>query len=119
MDFTFNEDQLLLQQAARDFLQGECTPEWVRAGWESETGRDPAFWTRLAEIGLPCVIRPAFTMGGAPGEFGPEAMGAKASSSRASAKRSPKALVSSNPPVRRAVWNSKASPAKSGGSSST
>ncbi len=58
MDFTFNEDQLLLQQATRDFLEGECTPEWVRASWESDTGRDPAFWKRLAEIGVPGLLVP-------------------------------------------------------------
>ena len=31
MDFTFDEDQLLFQKTVRDFLEGECTPDAVRA----------------------------------------------------------------------------------------
>jgi alkylation response protein AidB-like acyl-CoA dehydrogenase len=58
MDFGFSEDQQLLQQTVRDFLDGECTPEWVRAGWETDTGRDPGFWSRLAEIGVPGLLVP-------------------------------------------------------------
>jgi alkylation response protein AidB-like acyl-CoA dehydrogenase len=58
MDFGFSEDQQLLQQTVRDFLEGECTPEWVRGGWATETGRDPAFWSRLAEIGVPGLLVP-------------------------------------------------------------
>lgn len=58
MDFGFSEDQLLLQSAVRDFLQAECPADWVRAGWETETGRDPAFWKKLAEIGIPGLLVP-------------------------------------------------------------
>jgi alkylation response protein AidB-like acyl-CoA dehydrogenase len=58
MDFGFSEDQLLLQTTVRDFLQAECPPDWVRAGWETETGRDPAFWKKLAEIGIPGLLVP-------------------------------------------------------------
>jgi alkylation response protein AidB-like acyl-CoA dehydrogenase len=58
MDFGFSEDQLLLQTTVRDFLAGECTPEWVRSGWETETGRDPAFWKQLSEIGIPGLLVP-------------------------------------------------------------
>jgi alkylation response protein AidB-like acyl-CoA dehydrogenase len=56
MDFVFNEDQLLLQQTVRDFLEGECTVEHVRAMWQTETGRSPEFWQKLAEIGLPGLL---------------------------------------------------------------
>ncbi|HKJ25866.1 MAG TPA: acyl-CoA dehydrogenase family protein [Myxococcota bacterium] len=58
MDFDFSEDQRLLQQAVRDFLEGECPPEWVRAQWQTDTGRDPAFWKRLAEVGVPGLLVP-------------------------------------------------------------
>lgn len=58
MDFGFSEDQLLLQNAVRDFLQAECPADWVRAGWETETGRDPVFWKKLAEIGIPGLLVP-------------------------------------------------------------
>jgi len=58
MDFDFNEDQRLLQQALRDFLAGECPPAWVRAQWETDTGRDGPFWKRLAEVGVPGLLVP-------------------------------------------------------------
>jgi alkylation response protein AidB-like acyl-CoA dehydrogenase len=53
VEFDFSEDQRLLQQTVRDFLEGECTPEWIRAQWASETGHSPAFWAKLAEVGVP------------------------------------------------------------------
>ena len=52
MEFTFSEDQELLQQTIRDFLASECTVDFVRAQWESETGRSRDFWRQLAEIGV-------------------------------------------------------------------
>ena len=56
MEFDFSADQQLLQQTVRDFLEGECSPEWVRAQWQTETGRSPEFWAQLAEIGVPGLI---------------------------------------------------------------
>jgi alkylation response protein AidB-like acyl-CoA dehydrogenase len=58
MEFTFNEDQLLFQSAVRDFLDAECTPEVVRALWESETGHSPELWAKLAELGIPGILVP-------------------------------------------------------------
>ena len=58
MDFGASEEQLLLQRTVRDFLAGECPPERVRAAWETTTGRDPAFWKRLAELGVPALLAP-------------------------------------------------------------
>ena len=58
MEFGFDEDQLLLQQTVRDFLAGECTAEHVRSLWETETGRSPAMWAKLAEIGVPGLLVP-------------------------------------------------------------
>ena len=52
MDFTFTEDQLLFQQSVRDFLTNEVTPDTIRAGWETDSGRSDALWAQLAELGL-------------------------------------------------------------------
>ncbi len=56
MEFNFSEDQLLLQQTIREFLEGECTAAFVRSLWETETGRSDDFWARLAEIGIPGLL---------------------------------------------------------------
>ena len=56
MEFNFDEDQILLQQTVRDFLSGESPVEFVRAQWETETGRSPEFWSRLSEIGIPGLL---------------------------------------------------------------
>ena len=58
MDFQFSEDQLLLQKTVRDFLSAECTPEVLRGLWDSETGRSPALWGQLAEMGLMALMAP-------------------------------------------------------------
>jgi alkylation response protein AidB-like acyl-CoA dehydrogenase len=58
MEFKFDEDQILLQQTVRDFLSGECPVEFVRAQWETETGRCPEFWSKLTEIGVPGLLIP-------------------------------------------------------------
>ncbi|ROS05613.1 alkylation response protein AidB-like acyl-CoA dehydrogenase [Sinobacterium caligoides] len=52
MDFTFNEDQLLFQEGVRDFLTNEVTPEKIRELWETDSGRSPALWGQLTELGL-------------------------------------------------------------------
>lgn len=58
MEFAFTEDQQLLQQTVRDFLEGECTVEHVRGLWDTETGRSPEFWQKLAEIGIAGLMVP-------------------------------------------------------------
>ena len=58
MEFNFSEDQELLQQTVRDFLEGECTAEHVRGLWQSETGRSAEFWGKLSEIGVPALLVP-------------------------------------------------------------
>lgn len=58
MDFTFSEDQLQFQEAVRDFLVNEVTPESIRAGWDTPTGRSDALWTQLAELGLTGMLVP-------------------------------------------------------------
>jgi alkylation response protein AidB-like acyl-CoA dehydrogenase len=56
MEFNFGDDQLLLQETVRDFLAGECPVEFIRAQWETETGRCPEFWSKLSEIGVPGLL---------------------------------------------------------------
>ena len=58
MEFRFTEDQRLLQETVRDFLAGECTVDFVRGQWETETGRSREFWSSLAEIGVPGLLVP-------------------------------------------------------------
>src|SRR5262245_16272664 len=58
MDFRHGEDPLLFQETVRDFLAKECTPEAVRASWETKTGRSPALWKKLAEIGVAGLLVP-------------------------------------------------------------
>ena len=58
MDFTFSEDQLLLQQTVRDFLAGECSVEWIREQWASESGRSASFWKKFAEMGIAGLLIP-------------------------------------------------------------
>ena len=58
MRFHFTEDQLLLRDTVHDFLEAECTPEGIRALWETETGRSPEFWSSLAEVGMPGLLVP-------------------------------------------------------------
>ncbi len=52
MDFDFSEDQRLFQESLRELLAVECPPGLVRSLWESETGRSPELWAKLAGVGL-------------------------------------------------------------------
>ena len=58
MDFDFSEDQKLLQQTVRDFLEAECPADRIRGFWDTETGRSPELWNQLAEIGIPGLLVP-------------------------------------------------------------
>jgi alkylation response protein AidB-like acyl-CoA dehydrogenase len=58
MDFTFSEDQLLFHDSVRSFLVNEITPDRLRAGWDTDSGRDPALWQQLAELGLTGITVP-------------------------------------------------------------
>lgn len=58
MDFGFSEDQELLQQSARSFLQGECEIALVRRLMAEPEGHAPELWAKLAELGWLGLILP-------------------------------------------------------------
>src|SRR2546421_5423421 len=58
MDFGFNQEQELLRNTARKFLENDCTSEFVRARMAEPAGVTDAFWTKLAEQGWLGLIYP-------------------------------------------------------------
>ena len=52
MDFGLSQDQVLLKDTIRRWLDAECPTTRVRAVMESEDGHDPALWRGLAELGV-------------------------------------------------------------------
>ena len=52
MDFTFSEDQFAFRDSMSRFLMTEAAPEMLREVWETEAGRSPALWRKLAEQGM-------------------------------------------------------------------
>ena len=51
MDIGFTEEQELLRETARKFLDGECTTKFVRDMMATDTAVTDAFWQQLAENG--------------------------------------------------------------------
>jgi alkylation response protein AidB-like acyl-CoA dehydrogenase len=51
MDIGFSEEQELLRDTARKFLDGECTTKFVRQMMATEAAVTPEFWRQLAENG--------------------------------------------------------------------
>src|SRR5207245_10597794 len=58
MDFGLSDDQLLLKDTVRRYLESECPTTRVRAIMENETGHDPALWQGLADLGVPGLAIP-------------------------------------------------------------
>lgn len=58
MDFTFTEDQLLFCDNIKNFLKNEVTPDAIRKTWQTDTGRDPALWQKLVDLGLTGMLVP-------------------------------------------------------------
>src|SRR6266850_1554277 len=52
MDFGLSQDQVLLKDAIRRYLESECPTSRVRAIMEGDTGHDPRLWDGLAELGV-------------------------------------------------------------------
>src|SRR5262245_62397847 len=51
MDFAFSDDQQLLKNAARAFLDERCTSPIVRALWDDPRGESEAMWKDMAQLG--------------------------------------------------------------------
>src|ERR1043166_2298286 len=51
MDIGFSEEQELLRDTARKFLDGECPTTFVRRMMATEAAVTPEFWAQLAEQG--------------------------------------------------------------------
>ncbi len=61
MDFGLSQDQVLLKDTIRRWLEAECPTTRVRSIMESETGHDVALWRGLAELGVTGLqVPPAF-----------------------------------------------------------
>jgi alkylation response protein AidB-like acyl-CoA dehydrogenase len=52
VNFELSEEQQLLQQTVRQFLENECPAAKLRAVFEGETGFDPSLWKGMVEMGL-------------------------------------------------------------------
>ena len=52
MDFDFSDEQYMLRDSVRDFLQKDCTPAEIRRIWEDPTGRSAERWKKLGEMGV-------------------------------------------------------------------
>jgi alkylation response protein AidB-like acyl-CoA dehydrogenase len=51
MDFGFSDEQDMLRQTARAFLQENCPTTFVRQMMEDEQGYSPVLWKKMAELG--------------------------------------------------------------------
>jgi len=58
MDLGLSEEQELLKNAARDFLEKECPETLVRAMEEDEKGYSPELWKKMAEQGWQGLLIP-------------------------------------------------------------
>ena len=59
MDFGLSEEQTLLQDTIRRWVESECPTTRVRAIMEGPTGHDPGLWRGLAELGVAGLVVPA------------------------------------------------------------
>jgi alkylation response protein AidB-like acyl-CoA dehydrogenase len=58
VDFGFSQEQELLRQTARSFLEKECPSGFVRRMMDDPTGTTDEFWGKLAELGWLGLIYP-------------------------------------------------------------
>ncbi len=58
MDIGFSEEQDMLRETARKFLEGECTTQFVRQRMAEPAACTPEFWVRLAEQGWLGIVYP-------------------------------------------------------------
>jgi alkylation response protein AidB-like acyl-CoA dehydrogenase len=50
--FAFDDEQIAFQEALRELLSKECTPEAVAKAWDAEHGAVEGLWAKLAEMGV-------------------------------------------------------------------
>jgi alkylation response protein AidB-like acyl-CoA dehydrogenase len=58
MDFGLSEEQEMLQETVRGFVQKECPPQRLRELFDAGSGQDDALWKGLAEMGLAGLVVP-------------------------------------------------------------
>ncbi len=58
MDFGLSEEQVLLKQSVRRFLDEQCPTTRVRTVMESDTGHDSQLWQGLVDLGIPGLMIP-------------------------------------------------------------
>ncbi len=58
MDFTFTEEQELLRQAARRFLEKECSISFVKQLAQGDGRMGPRLWQQMAELGWTGILIP-------------------------------------------------------------
>ena len=51
VDTAFTEEQDMLKRSARNFVENECPPEYVREMWENDEGITQEVWNKMAELG--------------------------------------------------------------------
>ena len=59
MDFGLSEEQVLLKDTVKRFLEEQCPPPRVRAIMETDSGHDPELWQGLMDLGLGGLVVPA------------------------------------------------------------
>ena len=68
MDFHFSEEQKMLRESARDFLQTECPKTFVREMEKDPKGYAPGLWRKMADLGWMGIVFPE-AYGGIGGDF--------------------------------------------------
>jgi alkylation response protein AidB-like acyl-CoA dehydrogenase len=63
----FTPEQTAFRDSVRELLAAHASPPELRDLWSTETGRSPALWESLAEIGVPAILVPE-EFGGAGGD---------------------------------------------------
>jgi alkylation response protein AidB-like acyl-CoA dehydrogenase len=58
VNFDTSEEQELLQDTVRQFLEGECPTAKVREIFDGESGHDPALWKGMVDLGLAGLLVP-------------------------------------------------------------
>ncbi len=58
MDFTYDDEQLALQEVARTALERECSPQQLRELADDDAGITAALWSTLAELGWTGLLVP-------------------------------------------------------------